>query len=114
MTTTTKKPKVYDLVSNKPVARLYYQGKHHSHPVRRTLLVIEETQTHLTGYEFRCGNEVRTRSEAVSKVRTYRKDRIAKWGDYGRLTKSAKNFMKDPEESSLERFPITVMFTEGA
>lgn len=62
--TTTKTPKVYDLVERKPLARFYYQGSH-THPIRRTVLIIEETETHLRGYEFRCGNEVRSRTEPL-------------------------------------------------
>lgn len=115
MTTTRRqqKIKVYDLVSKKPVARFYYQGAH-THPVRRTVLVIEETDTLITGYEFRCGNEVRTREEALDSIKTFRKDRIPKWGDYGRLRQSYKTFMKDPEKTTLERFGIMTMFSEGA
>jgi len=114
MTTARKqrKIKVYDLVPNKPVARFYYQGAH-SHPIRRTVLVIEETDTLITGYEFRCGKEVRTREEALESIKTFRKDRIPKWGDYGRLRQSHKTFMKDPKKSTLERTGIMTMFREG-
>ena len=112
MTTQTKK-KVYEIANRKPVARFYYQGTH-SHPVRRTVVIIEETPTALTGYEFRCGNETRTVNEALSEVKTYRKDRIAKWGDYSRLQQSSKTFMKDPNRTTLERFPIVSMFNDGA
>jgi hypothetical protein len=107
-----KKIKVYDLVSKKPVARFYYQGAH-SHPVRRTVLIIEETEDRITGYEFRAGNEVRTRAEALESIKTYRKDRIPKWGDYSRLRQSYKTFMKDPEKTTLERTGIMTMFSEG-
>ena len=111
---TTKNPpkKVYDLVQNKPVARFFYRGNH-THPIRRTVLVIEEDDTKLVGYEFRCGNEVRSRDEALSCIRTYRKDRIAKWGDYKRLRMTSKTFLKDPEKTTLERQSIVTMFSEG-
>lgn len=108
----TKKKKVYDLVPRNTVARFYYQGSH-SHPIRRTVLVIEEDDNHITGYEIREGGHVRTIDEARDAVRTYRKDRIAKWGDYSRLRMSAKNFMNDPEDTTLVRESITTMFTEG-
>jgi len=111
--TTKKTRKVYDLVPKLPVARFYYQGTH-SHPVRRTVLIIEETSTKIVGYEFRMGNTVRTPEQALGKVRTYRKDRIARWGDYSRLRMSSKTFFKDPEKTTLERFSILAMFTEGA
>ena len=113
MKTTTKKVKVYDLVDKKPVARFYYRGAH-THPVRRTVLIIEETETAITGYEFRCGNVVRTREEALKSIKTFRKDRIPKWGDYSRLRMTSKTFLKDPEKTTLERFGIVSMFSDGA
>ena len=115
MTTQLQKPmpKVYDLISHKPVAKFYYQG-HHSHPVRRTVLVIDEKEDMIVGYEVREGDTVRPINEALRSVKSFRKDRIAKWGDYSRLRMSAKTFLKDPEASTLERFPIVSMFSEGA
>lgn len=114
MSTATKK-RVYDLVSNKPVAKFFYQGSH-SHPIRRTVLVIEDTSTQIVGYEFRCGNAVRSVAQALDEnsVKTYRKDRIPKWGDYSRLRMTSNTFLKDPKKTTLERFPILVMFTDGA
>lgn len=108
---TTKK--TYDLVTKKPVARFYYKG-HHTHPVRRTVLVIEDRENMIVGYELREGDVVRSATEALDHVKSYRKDRIAKWGDYKRLRMSSKTFMKDPESTTLERQPIMAMFTEGA
>lgn len=115
MSATTQKtyPKIYDLVSKKPVARFYYRGKH-THPVRRTILVIEDRDEMIVGYEVREGGTVRTVPEALQCVKSYRKDRIAKWGDYSRLRMSAKTFLKDPGATTLEREPIMTMFTEGA
>jgi hypothetical protein len=107
------KRKTYDLVTHKPVARFYYKGQH-SHPVRRTVLIIEDRDDMIVGYEIRVGDTVRTVSEALDSVKSYRKDRIAKWGDYSRLRMSSKTFMKDPNETTLERFPIMSMFKEGA
>jgi hypothetical protein len=114
-TKSKKSRKVYDLVCKKPVARFYYQGSH-SHPIRRTVLVIEETDTYLTGYEVRCGNTVRSVTQLMEEqaVRTYRKDKIAKWGDYSRLRQTSRTFLKDPDKTTLERFPILTMFTDGA
>lgn len=104
--------KVYNLVSRNPVARFYYKGSH-SHPIRRTVLVIEETDTMISGYEFRAGNEIRTREEALSKVRSYRKDRIAKWGDYTRLRTSSKTFMQPADNTTLERGSLAEFIKEG-
>lgn len=105
--------KTYDLVTKKPVARFYYQG-HHSHPVRRTVLVIEDREDMIVGYEIRVGNTVRDPQEALKSIKSYRKDKIAKWGDYSRLRMSSKTFMKNPNETTLERESIMSMFTEGA
>ena len=105
--------KIYDLVQKKPVARFYYKGKH-SHPVRRTVLVIEDRENMIVGYEIREGDTVRSVLDAQNSIKSYRKDRIAKWGDYSRLRMSHKTFMKDPNASTLERQPIMTMFTEGA
>ena len=106
-------PKVYEPISHKPVAKFYYQG-HHSHPVRRTVLIIEDKEDMIVGYEFREGDTIRTVNEALRSVKSFRKDRIAKWGDYSRLRMSSKTFLKDPTESTLERFPIVSMFSDGA
>ena len=108
-----RKEKTYEILARKPVAKFYYQGSH-SHPVRRTVLLLEETDTFLRGYEFRMGNIVRTPSEAMREIKTYRKDRIPKWGDYCRLRMSSKTFLNDPQKTTLERFPIVAMFTDGA
>lgn len=115
MTTATKrknKTKVYNLVAKKPLARFYYQGSH-THPVRRTVLIIEETDTLITGYELREGSIKRSPRDALGYVRSYRKDRIVKWGDYCRLLMSSKTVLNDPEKTTLERFPIVSLFSEG-
>ena len=113
MATKVKKLKTYGLVGKKPLARFYYKGRH-SHPVRRTVLIIEETDTLLTGYEVREGSIQRTPEEALKYVRSYRKDRIVRWGDYSRLRMSSKTFFKRPNRTTLERFPIVSLFLDGA
>jgi len=66
-----------------PVWKFYYQG-HHSHPVRRTILVLKDkcTETHVTGYELREGSEIRNFTAAP--IKTYRRSKIAKVGQCGR------------------------------
>ncbi len=108
-----KQKKVYNLIRSNPVARFFYQGSH-SHPVRRTVLVIENTKNRIVGYELRDGNVVRTPNESLKYVRSYRKDKIAKWGDYSRLRQSYKSFFRQLNESTLERQPIVALFEEGA
>jgi hypothetical protein len=67
--------KDYSLVRNLPVARFYYAGSH-SHPVRRTVLVIESTSRRITGFELREGSEVRDFKNAP--IKSYRRVKIAK------------------------------------
>ena len=103
---------VYDLVGKRPVARFYYQGNH-SHPVRRTVLIIEETQDSLTGYILREGSVRRTPQEALSHIKTFTKSKIARWGDYSRLRMSSKTIFKNPRRTTLERFPLVSLFVNG-
>jgi len=65
---------LYEIAHKYPVARFYYQGSH-SHPVRRTILVIESTPKLLVGYELREGSTVREFRNAP--IKSFRKDRIA-------------------------------------
>ena len=46
--------KEYQFIENRPVARFFYKGDH-THPVRRTILIIETTDKLITGYEMREG-----------------------------------------------------------
>lgn len=73
--------KDYKLVRTLPVARFYYAGSH-SHPVRRTVLVIEATSRRITGFELREGSEVRNYRKAP--VKSYRRTKIAKVRQCGR------------------------------
>ena len=104
--------KVYDIQSRKPVARFYYKGSH-SHPVRRTVLVIEENDDVLVGYELRVGRKVRTVNEAKQNIRSYSKDKIARYGDYSRLRRSSRTVLRDASESTLERLPLSTIFEQG-
>lgn len=68
----------YNIVRNQPVARFYYKGNH-THPVRRTVVLIESTPTYIRGYEIREGSRTRRFNDAP--VKSYRKDKIAKIAD---------------------------------
>jgi hypothetical protein len=46
-------------------------------------------------------------------IRTYRKDRIARWGDYSRLRMSSKNYFRSPNRTTLQRSSLTTIFAEG-
>ncbi|MCK9458411.1 MAG: hypothetical protein M0R80_02060 [Proteobacteria bacterium] len=71
----------YDVVKDLPVARFYYKGNH-SHPVRRTVLVIDDTTDVVKGYELRSGIDVRDYKEAP--IKSFRKDKIAQIKQCGR------------------------------
>lgn len=75
------------LVNERPVAKFFYKGNH-THPVRRTVLVTEESRDCIKGYELREGKTVRTGSKAP--LKSYSKKDIAVYEDYSRLTQNAK------------------------
>lgn len=101
------KRKTYKLVSQRPAAKFYYQGSH-SHPVRRTVLVIENRPNVIVGYELREGNETRTGAKAP--IKSYRKSEIARYGDYSRI-RTPKN--KRRTQSTLARSNLLSLLQEG-
>lgn len=96
----------YDLVRERPVARFYYKGNH-SHPVRRTVIVIESKPRFLRGYELREGSTIRNLSEAP--VKTYTKSKIAKQSQLG----PAKHREPGPEVTTLERLKLIDLLKLG-
>lgn len=64
----------YTVLRTLPVAKFFYKGTH-THPVRRTVLVIETNGKMITGYELREGNEVRQLNKAP--VKSYKRNKIA-------------------------------------
>ena len=98
------KQKTRERSTRKPVACFYYQGTH-SHPVRRLVFVIAETKHSFTGFELREGSVTRTLNQAMSHIKTYSKNKIARWGDYSRLRASNPE-SKDPNKSTLRRFSL--------
>lgn len=91
-----------------PVARFYYQG-HHSHPVRRTVLVIESNSQWFRGYELREGSNVRNFGSAP--VKTYRRNKVAKIKQCGRLKKRFSE--NELTLSTLKRKPLLDLITNG-
>ncbi len=75
-TTRTKKTRDFPFTKTLPVARFYYRGRSHTHPVRRTVLLIESTPTHLRGYEVREGTIVRNFNKAP--IKSFKRNAIAK------------------------------------
>lgn len=100
---------MYTIVKSRPVARFYYQGNH-THPVRRTVLLIESTSQFIRGYEIREGATVRNFAEAP--VKSYRRDRIAPSTPYERRYKLSARKLKGP--CTLEREGILDLVVKGA
>jgi hypothetical protein len=67
--------KRYKLVNSYPVARFYYKGGH-SHPIQRTVLLTESTDSRITGYEVRAGKIVRQPNNAP--IKSYLRKKIAR------------------------------------
>jgi hypothetical protein len=95
------------LIESNPVARFYYKGNH-THPVRRTVLLVEATEDHIRGYELREGNAVRNGSEAPFK--TYLRSNIAKCSSL----RSDNPLKKKGNKSTLVRKNLMDVIIAGA
>lgn len=103
---------MYEITKNKPVARFFYRGQRHSHPIRRTVLVIFSTSTLITGYELREGSTVRKFKDAP--IKSYRKDRIAKVNEIDKRRILVKTTPKNRRnESTLIRSDLMSLIKEG-
>jgi hypothetical protein len=102
----------YEPVRNLPVAQFYYRGQSHSHPVRRTVVVIDSDRNHITGYEVREGNITRDIDDAP--VKSYCRDKIATRGQC-RLGSTPRSVSKRRlNESTLVRSNWQVLEEQGA
>jgi hypothetical protein len=110
MSTKAMKP-VYDIQAN-TAYKFFYQGNH-GHPVRRTVLPTQETNTHITGYELRAGMSTLSLKDAKRRgvIRTYRKDEISKMGDYCRL-RERKDY-RSPNQTTLRKLDLLQLVEEG-
>lgn len=97
----------YQPVRNLPVARFYYKGNH-SHPVRRTVLIVEADDKTIKGYELRCGST--TRSLENAPVRSFSKDKIA---TFGSLRLDNKNRKNKSTKTTLTRVAMVDLETAG-
>jgi len=71
----------HPIAKKAPVARFYYKGNH-THPVRRTVLIIESTPRYIRGYELREGSIIRDYQDAP--IKSYTRKKIAKVRDIDR------------------------------
>lgn len=97
----------YPIVRNYPVARFYYKG-HHSHPVRRTVLLIECKNNYLRGYELREGSISRPFKKAP--IKSYSRRHIAK---YVNCDKRLKNLPKELNKTTLTRMSLQDLILRG-
>lgn len=98
-----------NFVRNLPVARFFYKGSH-SHPVKRTVLIVKKNNKIAVGYELREGMEKRSFQNAP--IKTYRLDRIAKINQIDKrcsLRKQVDNF----EVSTFQRYPLVNLIENG-
>ena len=104
-----KTKKDYKFVNTRPVARFFYKGDH-THPVRRTIVLIETTDQLITGYEIREGSTVRDFRNAP--VKSFRRDRIAIVGELDKRRVLTKKM--DLNKTTLRRYPLNDLLRHGA
>jgi hypothetical protein len=98
----------YEIVRNMPIARFWYKGTH-THPVRRTILVVEQTREYIRGYELREGRIIRPAAKAP--VKTYRRERIARGASLRTDSPIRKLY---PQKSTLVRKTLLDVIEVGA
>ena len=102
-------PKDKTIVRNLPVAKFYYKGKH-SHPVRRTVLLIDSSSKYLTGFELREGAD--TRDFRAAPMKTFRKDRVARIADCGKRLRN-RTPKAQHETTTLDRVGLLDLVKNG-
>lgn len=90
----------YEMIKNLPVAKFYYKG-HHSHPVRRTIILIDSNKEFIKGYELREGSLVREMHDAP--IKTFSRNKIAKF----------KNLRKDSKLLKKKKLNNTTLIRKG-
>lgn len=97
----------HEIKKNLPIAKFWYKGTH-THPVRRTVLIIESNKNYIKGYELRNGNKTTVASKAP--IKTYSRSKIAK-----RENLRAENPLrtKNPQKSTLIRTTLIKIIESG-
>lgn len=101
-----QKMKYQPIESKKPLAKFWYKGSH-SHPIKRTVLIIDENKDRIIGYELREGNIVR--KLGVAPVKTFKKEKIAKYSDLG----AANHRKPGGRRSTLRKSPLLEVLDKG-
>lgn len=97
----------FRFVRQLPVAKFSYKGSH-SHPVRRTVVLVEQNDKFLKGYELREGNKTRKMSKAPIKI--YYRNKIA-IGSSLRMDSPFRR--KYPNQSTLKRQSFVDLVSTG-
>jgi hypothetical protein len=105
--TNSKKSTKPEIITNMPVAKFWYKGSH-THPVRRTVVLVEATKDYLKGFELREGKTVRALSR--SPIKTYVRGKIAKAKS---LRTNNPLRILDPERTTLVRRPMSELNNAG-
>jgi hypothetical protein len=95
--------KEYPVVRQQTVAKFFYEGSH-SHPVRRTVVLIEDRPFQLIGYELREGHDIRPFESAP--IKSYNKGQIATIGQVDqrrKIVSEARKQGRSPGTSTLRR-----------
>lgn len=105
--------KDYSIVSKNPVAKFFYKSIHHKSPIRRTILIIQATATHIVGYELREGHIVRSFKKAP--IKTYLRSKIAKIKNIDKRISLRKNINSEEElnKSTYSRTTLIELFKNG-
>lgn len=96
-----------EILETMPVAKFWYKGSH-THPVRRTVVLVEANKDFLKGFELREGKTIRSLSR--SPIKTYDRNKIAKAKSL-RTNNPLRRL--DPERTTLVRRPISELNNVG-
>jgi hypothetical protein len=99
---------VFPLIRNLPVWKFYYRGNH-THPVRTTIAVIENTTNTVTGYVLRRGNDVCARLQDAP-IRTFKKSEIASFNQIDSRSKKSSTSSK----TTLTKHNLVDLIVQGA
>jgi len=102
--------KEYRILEKLPVAYFYYQGKSHTHPVRRIVLLIDSRPGFIRGYELKEGNTRRRFRDAP--VKSYTRSKIAKIKDVD-LRRSIRRNALNLEDTTLRRKTLLYLIKKG-
>lgn len=105
----TQQTKDYGFVKSNPVAKFFYRGDH-THPVRRTVLVVKSDEKVITGYELREGSVTRKFKNAP--IKSFRRDRIAKASQLDKRRVLVRKL--DSNKTTLKRFTLKEIVKNGA